>query len=212
MLRTILILAMVVAGCGTPEPDSQSRVAANPSLSEQTSSAALPTRPAQSGDHKPEALSATGWGPLRIGMTVRDITASVGADSDPKAVGGPDPEQCDQFHPVRTPSGLLVMVENGRLTRISLTGSAAVKTDRGIGIGEAKARIVDAYGEAARETPHKYEPAPAAYLTVWQSGGAGENYVDDPKARGIVYELGGDNRVEAIHAGGPSIQYVEGCA
>lgn len=212
MSRTILVLATVVAGCGTPEPDSQVTVAADPSRSQQTSSAALPTRPARSGDRTAEVLSATGWGPLRIGMTLREITASAGADSDPKAVGGSDPEQCDEFHPARAPRGLLVMVENGRLTRISLTRSAAVKTDRGIGIGAGKARIVDAYGEAARETPHKYEPAPAAYLTVWQSGGTAGDYVDDPKARGIVYELGGDGRVDAIHAGGPSIQYVEGCA
>lgn len=37
-------------------------------------------------------------------------------------MGGPDPEACDQFRPERAPEGMLLMVEDGRLTRISLTG------------------------------------------------------------------------------------------
>ena len=36
--------------------------------------------------------------------------------------------------------------------------------------------------------------------------------VQDEAARGIVYEIDGAGKVGAIHAGGPSIQYVEGCA
>jgi hypothetical protein len=36
--------------------------------------------------------------------------------------------------------------------------------------------------------------------------------VQDASARGIVYEIDGTGKVGAIHAGGPSIQYVEGCA
>ena len=59
--------------------------------------------------------------------------------------------------------------------------------------------------------PHKYEPAPAGYITVWSRGG-GSGYVEDPDARGLVFEVGQDGAVKAIRAGGPSIQYVEGCA
>ena len=36
--------------------------------------------------------------------------------------------------------------------------------------------------------------------------------VQDANARGLLYEVGGDGKVRAIRAGGPSIQYVEGCA
>ena len=39
-------------------------------------------------------------------------------------VGGAEPETCDQFHPARAPEGLLVMIENGVLTRITLAAPA----------------------------------------------------------------------------------------
>jgi hypothetical protein len=45
---------------------------------------------------------------------------------------------------------------------------------------------------------------------MWEGGRRPEDDVRDPAARGR-YEIGLDNKVETIHAGGPSIQYVEGC-
>ena len=44
--------------------------------------------------------------------------------------------------------------------------------------------------------------APAEHLTAWAS----------PGQRGVRYVVGQDGRVEEIHAGGPAIQYVEGCS
>ena len=42
--------------------------------------------------------------------------------------------------------------------------------------------------------------------------GAGPGgYVSDEAARGITYEIGTDGKVQSIFAGGPAIQYVEGC-
>jgi len=61
------------------------------------------------------------------------------------------------------------------------------------------------------ETSSAYESAPAGYITVWSRGG-GDGYVENPDARGLVFEVGQDGAVKAIRAGGPSIQYVEGCA
>ena len=34
----------------------------------------------------------------------------------------------------------------------------------------------------------------------------------DEAARGLLYEIDGTGKVGAVRAGGPSIQYVEGCA
>ncbi|MDQ3483196.1 MAG: hypothetical protein M3448_07320, partial [Pseudomonadota bacterium] len=86
-------------------------------------------------------LTAEGWGPLKIGMTLAEVTAALGPDSDPEAVGGLDPESCDQFRPARAPEGMLVMVEDGRLTSISLIRQAKVKTDRGLGLGIPAAEV-----------------------------------------------------------------------
>jgi hypothetical protein len=157
------------------------------------------------------ALTSEGWGPLRIGMTTAEITAALGPDANPEAVGGPDPEACDEFRPERAPQGMLLMTEQGVLTRISLIRGSEIMTSQGYGVGAAAQGIATAYGSTALVTPHKYEPSPAHYITVWSTGG-GADYVDDPNARGLVFEVGQDGLVKAIRAGGPSIQYVEGCS
>ncbi|MBN8552677.1 MAG: hypothetical protein J0L52_07265 [Caulobacterales bacterium] len=159
-----------------------------------------------------DALTAEGWGPLRIGMTLDEVTAAAGPDSDPEAIGGPDPESCDQFRPEQAPEGLLVMIEQGVLTRISIMEPSALRTDQGFGIGATATQIKAAYGDAARVEPHHYLGLPAEYITVWTGGVPSEPYVQDSQARGISYETNGDGVVTLIHVGGPSIQYVEGCA
>jgi hypothetical protein len=108
---------------------------------------------------------------------------------------------------------MLVMIEEGRLTRISLIDESSVKTDRGLGLGAGAAAVRSVYGPALRAEPHKYEGAPAEYLVVWAKGAPSDDRSEVPAtSRGIVYEVGGKGAVQGIRAGGPSIQYVEGCA
>lgn len=157
-------------------------------------------------------LSAEGWGPLRIGMTLDQVSEAVGPDANPEAIGGPEPEFCDQFRPERAPEGMLVMIEEGVLTRITVTENGAIETDAGLSVGDSAEAVRAAYGERLQAEPHKYLERPAEYLTMWTVGGAGdEPYIEDPAARGIRYETDLEQRVERIHVGGPSIQYVEGC-
>lgn len=156
------------------------------------------------------SLTGEGWESLRIGMTRAEIVEALGEDANPNAVGGPDSESCDQFRPERAPESMLLMVQSDRLTRISLTDPSEIMTDKGLRVGDTAERVKAAYGDQAIVTPHKYQDAPAEYVTVWTRGGD-EGYIEDETARGIVYEIGSDGTVMAIHAGGPSIQYVEGC-
>lgn len=196
MIRRLLLSVAVLglAACDPPE-------AVPPA------SAPAPAEPAPATPAAADVLTAQGFGPLRVGMTRAEIEAALGADSDPQAVGGPDPEACDMFHPVRAPEGLMVMLENGRLTSVWLQRGATVKTDRGFGVGDQASAIKAAYGSAAEAMPHKYEDAPAEYVTAWATADHG-----GPSARGIKYEIGRDGRVQAVAGGGASIQYVEGCA
>lgn len=152
-------------------------------------------------------LTSDGWEGLRIGMTRAEVVATLGEDANPNAAGGADPAQCDQFRPERAPDGMLVMLEQGKLTRISLSDPAQVETEGGLAVGDSASAVKSHFGDRAVTTPHKYSAAPAEYVTVW-SGSA----PPAPEARGIVYEVGDDGRVAHIHAGGPSIQYVEGCS
>lgn len=192
---------MTLAACTAPE-------------SAETSAAEAPAAEAPAAPADANTLTAEGFGPLRIGMTAAEVEAALGGDSDPNAVGGPDPATCDQWRPARAPEGLMVMIEDGVLTRISISSPATLKTDRGFGIGDTAAAIKTAYGDQIIAQPHKYSPAPAEDLFVWTVGRPADAnaFVEDAAARGIRYEIGTNGTVEIVHVGGPSIQLVEGCA
>ena len=195
MIRRLLLTSAVLslAACGAPEPAPTPEPAPAPA-------------PAPAAD----VLTAQGYGPLRIGMTRAEVEAALGPDANPEAVGGPDPESCDVFHPTRAPQGLTVMVEDGVLTSIWLDDGSILKTDRGFGVGDAATAIKAAYGPIAHVSPHKYAEAPAEYITTWSVGGAA-GYVENPAVRGIAYHVGTSGLAERVAAGGPSIQYVESC-
>lgn len=198
MIRRLMLTTAVLAlaACGAPDPEP----------------AAPPEAPAAPVDAN--TLTVQGLGPLRIGMTKAEVEAAMGPDSNPGAVGGAEPDVCDQWRPERAPEGLLVMIQNGVLTRISVAEPATLKTDRGFGVGDAAVAIKAAYGADAVSQPHKYVSAPAEDIFVWASGGptTPNAWVEDAAARGVRYEINGEGQVGMVHIGGPAIQLVEGCA
>lgn len=151
------------------------------------------------------ALTADGLGAVRIGMTAAEVATVWGANT---VVG--DPMACQVYHPDKASDGVDVMLQDGRLTRITLGQGSSVKTDRGFGVGDSGIAIKQAYGGAVFAQPAKYDPAPAEDLFVWAKGRS-TAYVVDPAARGIRYEVGKDGLVSRVHAGDPSIQLVENC-
>lgn len=207
MMRIALITsvaALALAACGGETP-------APPAPAEPVVEAPVTPAPAPVADAN--AITGQGWGALKIGMTLDEVTAAAGPDSNPDAVGGADPASCDQFRPANAPEGVLVMIESGKLTRISLVEMSDIKTDKGLGIGDTADAVKAAYGAAAiTVTPHKYAPAPAEDIIAWDGGPRSEPYIEDAAARGVRYEIDATGKVGAIHAGGPSIQLVEGCS
>ena len=138
-------------------------------------------------------------------MTRAQVVAAAGEDAHPAAVGGPYPEQCDEFRPRNAPEGVLVMIEEGILTRISVFRSRAISTPAGFRVGDSGADVLRELGGNARVESHQYREPPAKYITVWRpSGSTGER-------RGIRYEVDANGEVLFLRAGGASIEYVEGC-
>lgn len=195
------VALLTLSACNAPEsartPDVEAPATAAPSVPADAASATV--------------LTPLGYGPLRIGMTQAEVDAAVGPP--PANAAEAEPSECRYYHPPRAPEGVLVMMENGTLTRLTATKDATVKTQDGVGVGDDGEQLKARYGASATVTPHKYQGAPSAYVTLWpgkpQLQGA---YVTDPTARGLVYEIGQDGKVAFIHAGGPSIQNVEGCS
>ena len=199
LLAASLIALAACGGSETPAPTTPVADATAP----ETPAVATPA--ASSG-----ALTSQGWGPLKIGMTKDEVLTAVGDQRDPDAAGIPG--DCLEYQPKNAPEFLWVMIEAGKLTRITIADMSKLKTDKGLGLGDSAEAVKEAYGAAAVATPHKYQDKPAEYITVWDGGPRKEPYVEDEAARGLVYEVDGTGKVGAIHAGGPSIQYVEGCA
>ena len=144
------------------------------------------------------SLSPSGWGPLKIGMKVADAVRRFHLIE-------PEPgfyeDGCRELSVPGHPE-LAVMIENGRVTRISLFRKSALRTDRSFGPGATEKTIRRAYGARLRIEPHAYEEEPARYLTWYEPSGK----------LGVRYETNDKRRVTAIHVGGPSIEYIEGCS
>jgi hypothetical protein len=209
-----LVLFALLASCGTetqPSPDATPSDAVD-SASAVTEPAPSPNEtttsddPAQDPEPGPLLLTPDGWGPLRIGMSRAQVVAAAGEDAHPDAVGGPDPEQCDEFRPRNAPDGVLVMIQNGFLTRISVSRNTDISTPAGFSVGDSGDAVVEEYGARAIVDPHEYQEPPARYITVWSQPDA------QAERRGIRYETNADGNVAFLRGGGPSIEYVEGCA
>lgn len=146
-------------------------------------------------------LTPAGLGPLRIGMTDAEARAAVGAANIEADTGTEISDSCTEIKLKGDYPGVYLMINDGRLSRITLYENPTFKTDRGIATGARPAEVMAAYPEAV-STPHEYENPPAVYLTFWTK----------PEKEGTRFEINHEGVVGSIHAGDETIQYVEGCA
>jgi hypothetical protein len=202
-----IALVAVLAACSTENPDSIPAGGAADTSAVGGGVDSADSQPTDTTVHAAPSdtmITPDGWGPLRIGMTRAEVVAAAGEDANPNAVGGPNPEQCDEFRPTSAPAGVLLMLENGILTRISVSRNTDIRTPSNFRIGDTSASVLASYGSRARVEPHKYWESPAKYITVLREAPGGT-------PRGIRYEIDTEDEVAHIRAGGPSIEYVEGC-
>lgn len=155
-------------------------------------------------------LTANGYGPLTIGMTREAVVEAVGGPANANAAS--EPFACEIFHPSNAPEGLYVLLQEDRLASVYLTESSTIETAEGLKVGDTAEAVKTAYGDKIVKTPSKYLEAPAADLTIWQSGNTSPDWVDDQTARGMRFSIGTDETIQQITGGGPAIQLVEGCS
>jgi hypothetical protein len=132
-------------------------------------------------------------------MTISQVAKALGGT----LVGEPieDEDSCVEKSSKAGPSDTSYMFEGGRLTRISVFDNSSVTTPRGIAVGSSEDAVRKAYSGLVSE-PNAYLDPPALYLTYWFKG----------RKRGVRFETDDKRKVDVIHAGTSSIQYVEGCA
>ncbi len=154
--------------------------------------------PAPSYDWK---LTPAGWGPVRIGMTREQVSKALNVELQGEAFDNEG--SCIELFPASEElKGTYFMFLDGKLSRISVVETGKIATPRGIHVGSTADEVRTAYGGKLQAEPHHYVDLPAEYLTYWLK----------PNARGVRFETDAERKVQTIHAGNDSIQYIEGCA
>ena len=185
------VLTLALAAC-SPASNAPADTApqAPPAATPAPSTAPAPT-PATS----PKVLGLEGLGDLRIGQPVPagSAWASRGAQASDSCTTITSPDY----------PGVYAIVTDGKVQRITLGQRSDVKLAEGTGVGDSEADVKKWFA-GFREEPHKYEAAPAKYLTAPNAESG------DPALR---FEIGADGKVKLIHIGvAPVLGYVEGCS
>ncbi|NBW11424.1 MAG: hypothetical protein EBR82_25665 [Caulobacteraceae bacterium] len=187
----VSIIALLAA-CG-PAPEKASEPAP-PAATAPAAPAPAPT-PAPTPGAPTKVIGLEGLGDLKIGQPVPagGSWAERGAQTGNacRTVSSPD-------YP-----GVYAIVEQGKVQRITVGQRSDVKLVEGVGVGSTEKDVKSWFG-GFREEPHKYQDAPAKYLTAPNAASG------DPAVR---FEIGSDGKVSLIHVGVmPALGYVEGCS
>ena len=148
-------------------------------------------------------LEVTGYGDMHIGMTLADARRVSGQTLDAEALEPDVPGACsEQAYATTDGDQLYLMFEGDKLTRISAGENGThTRTAQNVGVGSTDAEVRTAY-QGLVEQPAHYSDPPAHNLIAWTM----------PDQSGILFEVDEHGVVTAVHAGGPSILYMEGCA
>lgn len=206
-MRTIvstIALGLALAACSS-EPEAGNAAAA-PELTQSVPPASTAPAPSPSPVTSPSptasasvasdrVLALEGLGDLKIGAAVPQ--GSSWAERGAQIPGGCRTISSPKYESV------YAIVTDGKVRRITVSQGSDVKLIEGIGPGATEREVRQWFG-GFRAEPHKYEPAPAKYLTAPNAASG------DPALR---FEIGQDGKVSAIHVGTmPVLGYVEGCA
>ena len=153
-------------------------------------------------DNSVPPLTPEGYGDMTIGMPIADARRVSGQSMNAPGIDD-TPGACNEQEYV-LPDGdkLYVMFEGDVITRITAASEAPhTRTAQNVGVGSTDAEVRTAYQDVIEEDAH-YNPPPAHNLIVWTV----------PDQSGLLFEVNEQGIVTSVHAGGPSIRYMEGCA
>lgn len=192
-LPLVILAAAVCAACSQgPAAPSQETATAEASPAPGVTPPATATPP---DTPSPDTFALEGFGGLRIGEPIP-------AGSSWAERGAQASDVCRTVSSPEYP-GVYVIVEDGRVRRISAGQRSTVKLAEGIGVGASEAEVREAF-PGFREEPHAYVAAPGKYLTAPNAESG------DPALR---FEIDAERKVSEIHIGTmPVLGYVEACS
>jgi len=182
-------LVLTLAACSPPPSEKAEAPPLTPSAPSATPA------PAPTPASNPKVIGLEGLGDLKIGQ--------------PPPTGGSWAERGAQTgeacRTVTSPDypGVYAIVTDGLVRRITVGQRSDVKLVEWVGVSSPE-KDVKAWFGGFREEPHKYEDAPAKYLTA-PNAASGDS--------AVRFEIGADGLVKLIHVGTmPVLGYVEGCS
>jgi len=154
-------------------------------------------------DSSVPALTVEGYGDMRIGMSLEDARRVSGQPMANPPLDEETPSACsEQEYHTADGDQLWLMFEGDKITRITASTEAPhTRTAQNVGVGSTDAEVRTAYQNVIEEGAH-YNPPPAHNLIIWTT----------PEQSGLLFEVSEQGIVTSVHAGGPSIRYMEGCA
>lgn len=192
------LMALSLAACSGSEPtEGTSTAVVEETAGPATAPGDMPSEAEPAASATPasgKVLGLEGLGDLKIGQPVPKGSswAERGAQAS------------DACRTVTSPDypGVYAIVEKGAVRRITLGQRSDVKLAEGIGVGATEAEVKKWFA-GFREEPHKYEDAPAKYLTAPNAR---------PGESALRFEIKADGKVGMIHVGEmPTLAYVESC-
>ncbi|MCX7358887.1 MAG: hypothetical protein NT015_12205 [Alphaproteobacteria bacterium] len=148
-------------------------------------------------------LTVEGYGDMRIGTSLADARRISGQAMTNTPLDEETSGACvEQEYVLPTGEKLWLMFEGDVITRITAgSESPSTRTAQNVGVGSTDAEVRAAYQNVIEEGAH-YNPPPAHNLIIWTA----------PDQSGLLFEVSEQGVVTSVHAGGPSIRYMEGCA
>ena len=190
MSMRVLWVTVLASGLGAGCAKEENRAA-----SPDSSLVAVPPAPTPSG----WTVRYDGIGPVRIGATVAELEATLGAQLARRDSLDP---RCDYLrNPALVPGVWFMMVE-GRIARIDID-SAGPATAEGVRIGDDAAKVTTLYAPRVVASPHKYTDG--QYLTVTPAAPADSGFR-------LIFETNG-GKITHVRAGRlPEVGWVESCS
>lgn len=192
-----VVVVSFATACFQPAPASQGD-------STQSDSAIEAQRAAAYAANGSLTVTENGYGPLAIGMTIRDAAQAIGA-SVPSASrsSSNSTSGCAYVNLANMPPGMRVMAVHDTVVRVDVD-SGNVATGMGARIGDPEWRVHDLYGSRVAVQPSKYVSG-AHFMIV-------SPIPPTDSGRRIVFETDG-SRITRYRAGRlPEVQWVEGCS
>jgi len=162
--------------------------------------AAMACNASESSNGKDYRAGMNGYGPVRVGMTVRQVEHAIGR----KLVIPPEYEnEVCQYVDLGGGDGLEgtdAMLWSGRVVRLDFR-SNGIKTISGLAIGDPVEKIKTIYRDRVTKEPHAYIAPDGFYYTIYSSN----------RKYGVRFETDQD-LVTGFYAGrSDAIELVEGC-